>query len=153
LMDAGLMLDWAKELSTKGSAMYEEEMAKSMRRQHARSQDTLGRIYLKEGKTKLAKTQLKLALKNDPELSSSMIGLGTIAEGAGDHKAAVEYFTSAAVKTPLKKTDRQLMEAAYRATHQDSLTGLEDLLDSKYRKLNAALHFDHYQASPKRTSR
>src|SRR2546429_931936 len=46
LMDAGLMLDWAEELSTKGSAMYEEEMAKSMRRQRARGQDTLGRIYL-----------------------------------------------------------------------------------------------------------
>ena len=153
LMDAGLMLDWAEELSTKGSAMYEEEMAKSMRRQRARSQDTLGRIYLKQGKTKQAKTYLKKALTNDPELSSSMIGLGTIAEGAGDHKAAVEYFTSAAVKTPLKKADRQLMETAYRATHHDSLTGLEDLLDSRYRKLNAGLHFDHYQASTKRTSR
>src|SRR5213080_4090631 len=117
LMDAGLMLDWAQELSTKGSAMYEEEMAKSMRRQRARGQDTLGRIYLKQGKTKQAKTYLKKALTNDPELSSSMIGLGTIAEGAGDHKAAVEYFTSAAVKTPLKKTDRQLMETAYRAMH------------------------------------
>ena len=153
LMDAGLMLDWAEELSTKGSAMYEEEMAKGIRRQRARGQDTLGRIYLKQGKTKQAKTYLKRALTNDPELSSSMIGLGTIAESAGDHKAAVEYFTSAAVKTPLKKADRQLMETAYRATHQDSLTGLEDLLDSKYRKLNAGLHFDHYQASTKRTSR
>jgi len=153
LMDAGLMLDWAQELSTKGSAMYEEEMAKSMRRQRARGQDTLGRIYLKQGKTKQAKTYLKLALTNDPELSSSMIGLGTIAEGSGDHKAAVEYFTSAAVKTPLKKADRQLMETSYRATHHDSLAGLEDLLDSKYRKLNAGLHFDHYQASTKRTSR
>ena len=153
LMDAGLMLDWAEELSTKGSAMYEEEMAKGIRRQRARGQDTLGRIYLKQGKTKQAKTYLKRALTNDPELSSSMIGLGTIAESAGDHKAAVEYLTSAAVKTPLKKADRQLMETAYRATHQDSLTGLEDLLDSKYRKLNAGLHFDHYQASTKRTSR
>ena len=153
LMDAGLMLGWAEELSTKGSAMYEEEMAKSMRRQRARSQDTLGRIYLKQGKTKQAKSYLKKALTNDPELSSSMIGLGTIAEGAGDHKAAVEYFTSAAVKTPLKKADRQLMETAYGATHHDSLTGLEDLLDSRYRKLNAGLHFDHYQASTKRTSR
>jgi len=153
LMDAGLMLDWAEELSTKGSAMYEDELAKSIRRQRARGQDTLGRIYLKQGKLKQAKTYLKLALTNDPELSSSMIGLGTIAETAGDHKAAVDYFTSAAVKTPLKKTDRQLMETAYRATHKDSLAGLEDLLDSKYRKLNAGLHFDHYQASTKRTSR
>jgi len=153
LMDAGLMLDWAEELSTKGSAMYEDELAKNIHRQRARGQDTLGRIYLKQGKTKQAKTYLKLALTNDPELSSSMIGLGTIAESTGDHKTAVEYFTSAAVKTPLKKTDRQLMETAYRAMHQDSLTGLEDLLDSKYRKLNAGLHFDHYQTSTKRTSR
>ncbi|HEY0347644.1 MAG TPA: tetratricopeptide repeat protein [Pyrinomonadaceae bacterium] len=153
LMDAGLMLDWAEELSTKGSAMYEDELAKNIRRQRARGQDTLGRIYLKQGKTKQAKTYLKLALTNDPELSSSMIGLGTIAESTGDHKTAVEYFTSAAVKTPLKKADRQLMETAYRAMHQDSLTGLEDLLDSKYRKLNAGLHFDHYQTSTKRTSR
>jgi len=153
LMEAGLMLDWAEELATKGSAMYEGEMAKSMRRQKARSQDTLGRIYMKQGKTKLAKNFLKQALANDPELSSSMIALGEIAEAARDHKAALEYFSSAAVKTPLKKADRQLMETAYRATHQDSLTGLEDLLDGKYRKLNAGLHFDHYQASTKRTSR
>lgn len=153
LMEAGVMLDWAEELATKGAAMYEAEMAKSVRRQKARSEDTLGRIYMKQGKTKLAKNYLKQALVNDPELSSSMIALGEIAEAAKDHKAALEYFSSAAVKTPLKKADRQLMEAAYRATHQDSLTGLEDLLDSKYRKLNAALHFDHYQASSKRTSR
>jgi hypothetical protein len=53
----------------------------------------------------------------------------------------------------LKKADRQLMETAYRATHHDSLTGLEDLLDSKYRNLNAGLHFDHYQPSVKRTTR
>jgi len=82
-----------------------------------------------------------------------MIVLARIGESAGDHKTAVEYFTSAAVKTPLKKADRQLMETSYRATHHDSLSGLEDLLDSKYRKLNAGLHFDHYQTSPKRTSR
>jgi tetratricopeptide (TPR) repeat protein len=128
-------------------------MAKSMQRQRARYQDTLGRIYLKQGKNKLAKTYLKQALTNDPDLSSAMIGLGQIAESTGDHKTAVEYFTSAAVKAPLKKADRQLMENAYRATHHDSLNGLEDLLDTKYRKLNAGLHFDHYQTSPKRTSR
>src|SRR5438128_10961202 len=120
-MEAGMFLDWAEELTNKGAAQYEDEMAKSMRRQRARYQDTLGRIYLKQGKTKQAKAYLKLALTNDPELSSSMIGLGTIAEGAGDHKAAVEYFTSAAVQTPLKKADRQWMETSYPSTHLDSL--------------------------------
>jgi tetratricopeptide (TPR) repeat protein len=153
LLENGVLLDWAEELATTGSVMYEQEMAKNLRRTKARNEDTVGRIYLKQGKTKLASRTLKQALIDDPELNTSMIGLGQIAESSGDHKTALEYFTSAAVKSPLKKADRQLMETAYRATHHDSLNGLDDLLDSKYRKLNAGLHFDHYQTSARRTSR
>ena len=153
LMEAGLFLDWAEELIKKGSAQYEDEQAKALRRQRARYQDVLGRINLKQGKIKEAKRNLKLALINEPDLPSALLGLAQIAEKSGDHKAALEYFTSAAVKSPLKKTDRQLMETAYRATHHDSLTGLEEMLDDRYRKLNAGLRFDHYQASPKRTNR
>src|SRR5438128_1703737 len=152
-MEAGMFLDWAEELTNKGAAQYEDEMAKSMRRQRARYQDTLGRIYLKQGKTKQAKKYLKLALTNEPELTSALLGLGQIAEKSGDHKTALEYFSSAAVKFPLKKADRQQMESAYRATHHDSLTGLEEMLDEKYRKLNAGLSFDHYQANAKRSKR
>jgi tetratricopeptide (TPR) repeat protein len=153
LMDAGLFLDWAEELINKGSALYEDETAKSLRRQRARYQDTLGRIYLKQGKTKEAKKTLKLALTNEPGLSTALLGLAQIAETSGDHKAALEYFASAAVKSPLKKADREQMESAYRATHKDSLTGLEEMLDERYRKLNAGLHFGHYQATAKRTGR
>jgi tetratricopeptide (TPR) repeat protein len=153
LMEAGVLLDWAEELARKGSTQYEEETAKSMRRQRARYQDMLGRIYLKQGNTKAAKNYLKQALTNDPELATALIGLGQIAEKSGDHKAAVEYFSSAAVKFPLRKVDRQQFENAYRATHHDSLTGLEEMLDDKYRKLNAGLRFDHYQATPKRSNR
>src|ERR1051325_3642265 len=90
LMDAGVLLDWAEELTTTGSTLYEQELAKNLRRQKARNEDTLGRIYLKEGKTKLAQRTLKQALIDDPELSTSMIGLGQLAENSGDHKAAVE---------------------------------------------------------------
>src|SRR6266403_1086819 len=142
LMEAGLFLDWAEELIKKGSAQYEDEQAKALRRQRARYQDVLGRINLKQGKIKEAKRNLKLALINEPDLPSALLGLAQIAEKSGDHKAALEYFTSAAVKSPLKKTDRQLMETAYRATHHDSLTGLEEMLDDRYRKLNAGLRFD-----------
>jgi tetratricopeptide (TPR) repeat protein len=153
LLEAGLFLDWAEELINKGSAQYEDEQAKALRRQRARYQDALGRINLKQGKTKEAKKNLKLALINEPDLPSALLGLAQIAEKSGDHKAALEYFASAAVKSPLKKTDRQQMETAYRATHHDSLTGLEEMLDDRYRKLNAGLRFDHYQATPKRTNR
>jgi tetratricopeptide (TPR) repeat protein len=153
LMDAGLLLDWAEELAKKGETQFEDDNAKALRRQRARYFDTLGRIYLKQAKTKEAERNLKLAIVNDPDTPTALIALGQIAAGKKDQKAAVEYFTSAAVKMPLKKADKQLMETAYRATHNDSLNGLEDLLDSKYRNLNAGLHFDHYQPSAKRTSR
>jgi tetratricopeptide (TPR) repeat protein len=153
LMDAGILLDWAEELAKKGQTQFEEDNAKTLRRQRARYLDTLGRIYLKQGNKKDAEKNLKLALTNEPDTPTALIGLGQIAAAKNDQKAAIEYFTSAAVKTPLKKADKQLMETAYRATHHDSLTGLEDLLDSKYRNLNAGLHFDHYQPSTKRTSR
>jgi tetratricopeptide (TPR) repeat protein len=153
LMEAGLMLDWAAELALKGAAQYEDETVKQMRRQRARYEDTLGRIYLKQGRIKEAKTHLKRALTNDPDLTTTLIALGQIAEKGGKHKEALEYFSSAAVKSSLKKPDRELMEAAYRSTHNNSLAGLEDLLDDKYRKLNAGIHFDHYQATSKRTNR
>ena len=153
LMEAGLMLDWAAELAVKGAAQYEDENIKQMRRQRARYNDTLGRIYLKQGRVKEARAHLKKALTNDPELTTTLIALGQIAEKDGHHKDALEYFSSAAVKSSLKQPDRQLMETAYRATHNDSLSGLEDLLDDKYRKLNVGMHFDHYQASAKRTNR
>jgi len=153
LMEAGLMLDWAEELAKKGAAQYEDDTAKQLRRQRARNQDTLGRIYLKQGRIKEAKTYLKQALTNDPELTTTLIALGQIAEKSGQHKEALEYFSSAAVKSSLKKPDRELMEAAYRSTHNNSLAGLEALLDDKYRKLNAGIHFDHYQATSKRTNR
>jgi tetratricopeptide (TPR) repeat protein len=153
LMDAGLLLDWAEELAKKGETQFEDDNAKALRRQRARYFDTLGRIYLKQAKTKEAERNLKLAIVNDPDTPTALIALGQIAAGKKDQKAAVEYFTSAAVKMPLKKADKQLMETAYRATHNDSLNGLEDLLDSKYRNLNAGLHFDHYQPSTTRTSR
>ena len=153
LMEAGMFLEWAEELARKGSAQYEEETAKSMRRQRARYQDALGRIYLKQGKTKEAQKYLKQALSNEPELTTALIAMGQIAEKSGDHKKAVEFLSSAAIKFPLKKADRQLMETAYRAAHHDSLNGLEEMLDDKYRKLNASLRFDHYQATPKRSNR
>ena len=153
LMDAGILLDWAEELTKKGETQFEDDNAKTLRRQRARYLDTLGRIYLKQGKTKEAEKNLKLAIANEPDTPTALVALGQIAANKKDQKAAVEYFTSAAVRMPLKKADKQLMEAAYRATHNDSLTGLEDLLDTRYRNLNAGLHFDHYQPSTKRTSR
>jgi tetratricopeptide (TPR) repeat protein len=152
-MDAGILLDWAEELAKKGETQFEDDNAKALRRQRARYLDTLGRIYLKQGKTKGAEKNLKLAIASEPDTPTALIALGQIAAARKDQKAAVEYFTSAAVKAPLKRADKQLMETAYRATHNDSLNGLEDLLDSKYRNLSAGLHFDHYQPSAKRTSR
>lgn len=153
LMEAGMFLEWAEEIAKKGSAQFEEETEKSARRQRARYQDTLGRIYLKQGKTKEAKQYLKQALRNDPDLNTARLAMGQMAAKAGDHKTALELFSSTAVKAPLKKPDRQLMETSYRETHNGLLSGLEEMLDEKYRKLNAGLRFDHYRAPATRTTR
>lgn len=153
LLNAGIFLEWAEELAKKGAAVYEDETAKELRTGRAFNLDTLGRIYLKQGNTKEARKLLRQALANDPEVTTAIIGLAEIAEKSGDHKAALEYYSSAAVKSTLKKPDRQQMEIAYRATHHDSLAGLEEMLDAKYRKLNASQSFAHYQATAKRSNR
>src|SRR6476619_4880974 len=85
LMEAGLMLDWAEELARKGALQYEDETAKQIRRQRARYEDTLGRIYLKQGRVKDAKAHLKKALTNDPELFTTLLALGQIAEQGRPH--------------------------------------------------------------------
>lgn len=153
LLNAGIFLEWAEELAKKGAVVYEDETAKELRTGRAFNLDTLGRIYLKQGNTKEARKLLRQALANDPEVTTAIIGLAEIAEKSGDHKAALEYYSSAAVKSTLKKPDRQQMEIAYRATHHDSLAGLEEMLDAKYRKLNASQSFAHYQATAKRSNR
>src|SRR5947207_5151866 len=107
LMDAGILLDWAEELAKKAQAQFEDDNAKALRRQRARYLDALGRIYLKQGKTKEAQKNLKLALVNEPDMPTSLTALGEIAAAKKDSRAAVEYFTSAAVKTALKKPDKQ----------------------------------------------
>jgi Tfp pilus assembly protein PilF len=91
-MEAGLMLDWAEELARKGALQYEDETAKQIRRQRARNEDTLGRIYLKQGRLKEAKTHLKKALTNDPELFTTLIALGQIAEQDRHHRKLSNTF-------------------------------------------------------------
>jgi tetratricopeptide (TPR) repeat protein len=153
LLQAGVLLDWAEDLAKKGMVLYEDEMAKSMRGERARHQDTLGRIYLKEGKTKEAKKLLTEALANQPELTTARLGLAELAEKSGDYKKAFDYYSSAAVRSALKKADRQHMEDAYRKTHNGSVAGLEELLDEKYRKLDTGLRLEHYKATSARTGR
>lgn len=153
LLSAGILLEWAEELAKKGNSTFEQDLAKELKTGRSRNLDTLGRIYLKQGKTKQARKLLKEALKLEPDLTTAMLGMAEIEASDGDQKAALELYTNAAVKAPLKKTDRQQMEQAYRVTHNDSLNGLEDLLDEKYKKLNAGINFAHFQPTPKRSNR
>jgi len=78
-MDAGLFLDWAEELTRKGSRAYEDETAKALRRQRARYQDTWA-VYLKQGSQKRSEEKSKLALINEPGLTTALIAMAQIAE-------------------------------------------------------------------------
>src|SRR5262245_8078547 len=95
---------------------------------------TLGQIYLKKGRDAEAEKAFKDAHKANPTLEAASIGLATILAKSGDNARAVEFMVEAAVSGRVTREARQLLEELYRKTHQDSLSGLEEMLDERYRR-------------------
>ena len=153
LLDAGIMLDWAAELSEKATAKFEEDMSKSIRLQRASYQATRGRILLKQGKLQEAEKILITANENNPGLPAVLATLSEIAEKKGDDTAALDYLAQAALRAPMKAAERLRFETLYRKSHKDSLAGLEEMLDDRYRKLYPPMHVEPYKASSSRTTR
>lgn len=178
LLDAGIMLDYAEELSRKALALFEEEAAAEINQQRAKFLSALGLIYLKEGKTKEAEKLLKEVVEKDKAKGPSAAGLNRFveetlvqwgnnarqaevamalagtAEKKGDLKTALNYLADAGMLVPLKGPDRKRLEDLYRKTHDNSLDGLEEMLDEKYLKANAATFaVQPYKATEKRGDR
>jgi tetratricopeptide (TPR) repeat protein len=153
LLDAGLMLDWAVELSEKATAKFEEDMAKSTRLQRAGYQATKGRIYLKQGKIQEAEKLLMTANENNPGSIPVLTSLAEIAEKKGNETAALDYLAQAALRGPMKAAERLRFETLYRKSHKGSLAGIEEMLDERYRTLYPAMHVERYKAPSSRTTR
>lgn len=154
LVEAGILLDEAEQFASKGLTLLEDEMAKTLRQRRAGSLATLGQIYLKKGKIAEAEKSLKEAYEANSSLGSAAAGLAELAEKAGDYTAALDYLSAAALSGPMSSDRRKRLESVYRKTRNDSLDGLEEMLDAKYKKVFPnPVGVEHYQATSSRSDR
>ena len=142
LVDANLAPEKAEEYANKALVLTEEEENKVIKQARATNQALLGRIYLNKGKTKEAEKAFQTAYNALPfaDATGSTVkmaasGLAEIAEKEGKSDKVVEYLSMAAVFGSLDAKAKQRLETAYRKMHQDSLAGLDEMIDAKYEKM------------------
>jgi tetratricopeptide (TPR) repeat protein len=138
----------------KTDSLTEEEMLKLAPTERAKALTTLGRVYLRKGKTAEAERLLKEAYSANPDINEANIALAEISLSKGESTAVVDYLSSVAVRIPLRPELRHQLETAYRKSHQGALTGLEEMLDAKYRLLMPnPIKVAPYNPTPSRTDR
>lgn len=112
----------------------ETEIESRFKTHQGRVQATLGQILIKAGKIDEGESLLKEAMASGFSLSPAQaFALASVAEKRGDESAALDYMLKGAISGQLKKDERARLEAFYSKKHGD-LDGLEDELDSLYRK-------------------
>jgi len=157
LLSAGMLLDEAAQFAVKSHDFNKSQFIESQKKQYAEwkreipsdevmdkkyvkeraaYRATLGRIYLKQGKTTEGEKVLREAYGADPMLSPAAVGLAEIAEKKGDSAAALDYLTTATLTAGYTMKDvRSRFEALYRKAHSGSIQGIEAMLDARYKKL------------------
>jgi tetratricopeptide (TPR) repeat protein len=176
LLGAGILLDEAEVFAVKAVSTFKEGKFLELQRQsyNMRGQTpppdayllrgfnstratylvTLGQVYLKNGRDTEAEKAFKDAHKASPSLEAASIGLATTVAKSGDNARAVEIMAEAAVSGRMTGETRQLLEELYRNTHQDSLSGLEEMLDERYRRAFAnPFRAKHYKPGSSRSDR
>src|SRR5262245_6517778 len=156
LLGAGILLDEAEAFAVKAVSTFKEGKFLELQRQTYDKQGqtpppdrfllrgfnstratylaTLGQLYLKNGREAEAEKAFKDARKANPSLTVAMIGLATIVAKSGDNAKALEIMAEASVSGRMTGEARQMLEELYRKTHQGSLSGLEEMLDERYRR-------------------
>lgn len=99
---------------------------------HSSLQATLGRIYVKEGRTAEGESQLKAAYADNPNNSAASATLGILAAKAGNDDLAFSYLTRARLTGKLEEPQEKQLEALYAEKHGPSSDGLESYLDESY---------------------
>lgn len=176
LLDAGIMLDEAQSFVEKGLAELDEkkyvenrkksmaeakmpvpsdeELAKSFRSTRAGSLSVLGRIQFKKGNSAEAEKYLKESYDANPTITATAVTLAEISEKSGDEKTALHYLSVAILSGRVKKEDRERFENLYRKTHNNSLDGMEAMLDERYKQVfPPPIHVDDYQPTELRSKR
>src|SRR5262245_1846740 len=153
LMKAGLFAE-AEQYAEKSFVSTDEYLAqtvKDIKRQKSRPLGVLGQVYLKQGKLKEAERKLKAAFAMNPQEADVAVSLAEIAEKKGKEKEALEYLLAAGRHKP---KEREKLETFWRRAHNGSLDGLEEELDSRYRKeYSALIPVKRYQPAAKRHGR
>ncbi len=154
LLEGGILLDKAEEFARTGLAWVEEDQAKRLRQVRAPYLASLGRLYLKRGKTREAEKYLKESITANPQLLDALLGLAELSETKNDTATALSYYASASLTGRLRAEAREKFYDLYRKSHEGSLKGMEELLDLRYRNdFPNPVKVEHYSASPNRSER
>lgn len=131
-----------------------EDLGRNFRNLRAACLSTLGRIHLKKGNQTEGEKILRESYAINPNSAPTAAVLAELAEKSGDKKAAVEYLSTSALTGRMKAEDRRRFESLYRQIHNNSLDGLNEMLDAKYKKnLPNPLKIEPYNPSSARTNR
>ena len=116
---------------------------------------SLGRGYLKLGKTAAAEESYKAAYQTDPVFAAAAaIGLATILEQRGNDRDALEYLARAALNGRMDKAGIAQFHSLYSKTHGGKLDGIEEYLDTRYRETyRNPVKGEKYRAERGRTDR
>lgn len=157
LADGNVLLPRAERISQKSLKMLQEKTySAAMRKEYieaklkppgdadlhrkflaARSgfEATLGRIYVKQGKTAEGQPLLKLAYSDNPDNSVAAAELGSLAAKDGKNEEAFTYVTRARLTGKLDGSQQKLLEQLYATKHGGSMAGFEEYLDERYKAL------------------
>jgi thiol-disulfide isomerase/thioredoxin len=132
----------------------QEELAKSFAEARAVRLATLGRVELKLGKTKEAQKLLEESYAVTTSNLAVTAALGELAVKAGDDAKAMDYLTAARLTGRAPDTANQAFETLYKKNHNNTLDGLEAMLDKEYAKrFPNPVHVAAYQPTANRSDR
>jgi hypothetical protein len=141
---------------TKPQMPTDDEMRTSFKSERASALATLGQVLVKRGKTEEGEKALAEAYAAKPA-SSTMAAisrtLAELAKKAGNDSLQLEYLTVLALSGRITADETKEFEAAYRKTHNDSLDGLEAMLDARYRREHTRFAVTPYTRPAKPTGR
>jgi hypothetical protein len=131
-----------------------EDLQKRFNQSRATRLATLGRIEVKLGHNDKGQKLLEEAFASDKANVAVQGVLGELAFKAGKDDKALEYLIPARLAGSGGKEVAANLEAVYRKRHNNSLDGMENMLDAEYRKrFPNPVKVEPYKAGDKRTDR
>lgn len=135
-----------------GRKVDEERFRDDYRMSRVTMLETLGEIYVREGKEPEARPLLEEALKDNPSSATAATMLAVIIKEQGSAEDALKYSAQAFLARPSPQT-REDFTTSY-AKLNGGATGKEDYLDRMYHELfPPPIHPEKYQAAPERSKR